>query len=125
MLELRAKRGARSERRFGFRKGRRRLGKFIQNRGRFVKQKIFGHANNCRGDTEGPASESRALRGSHVIVSLLSEPDRRIVGAGHRASFTHLIRVPGPAGLASRISIAARVGYCRDHNAIPIYVDVD
>src|SRR6266702_1585668 len=59
-----------------------------------------------------------------VLFSLLPEPHRRIVGAGHGASFTHLIRVPGPAGVSGGISITARVGYCRDHNPIAIHVDV-
>ena len=59
-----------------------------------------------------------------VLFSLLPEPHRRIVGAGHGASFTHLIRVPGPAGVSGGISITARVGYCRDHDSIAVDVDV-
>src|SRR5437899_2505056 len=58
------------------------------------------------------------------VLAEVSEPHGYLVGAGRGASFTHLIRVASPAGVAGGISIGARVRYRRDHNSIPVDVDV-
>ena len=50
--------------------------------------------------------------------SLTPEPHCHIVRAGRGASFTRHIHVTCPTGVAGRISIGARVAYCRDHIAI-------
>ena len=59
-----------------------------------------------------------------LVIPLTPEPSCDFVGAGRGAGLTHHIRVPGPASVAGRISVGARVGYCHDHCVIPVNVDV-
>ena len=64
------------------------------------------------------------LSTSAMLFRLLPERHPRIIGAGRGASFTHPIRVASPAGIAGGISIGTRIGYCCDHSAIAVDVDV-
>ena len=56
--------------------------------------------------------------------SLTPERHCHVVGAGRGASFTDLIRVASPAGVAGGIGVGARVRDCRDQYGVPVYVDV-
>ena len=60
-----------------------------------------------------------------LVVLLWREAHFRNIGAGRSAGFTHPMLVPGLAGVAGGINIAARVRYRRDRRrAIPVDVDV-
>jgi hypothetical protein len=54
------------------------------------------------------------------VSFLVPETHCRLVGAGLGASFTDLIRVTRPAGVARGIAVAARVRHRRDQYTVPV-----
>jgi hypothetical protein len=59
-----------------------------------------------------------------LVVLLLREAHFRNIGPDRSAGFTHLILVPGLAGVAGGIIILSIVRRCHDQHAIAVDVDV-
>ena len=71
------------------------------------------------------SSPTRVPSGTEAAtLPLMPERPCHLVGASQSAGLTYHIRVSGPASVAGRISVGARVGYRHDHSAIPVNVDV-
>src|SRR5260370_7605883 len=71
-----------------------------------------------------PAAGRRVESRSGLVVPLLPEAHCHLVGAGLGSSFTHLIHVLSPAGVAGGIDIGTIVRRCHAHYAITVGVDV-
>src|SRR5215472_3328386 len=98
---------------------------------------MLDRARFCRGSATDKASDAQRpllmcddaspFYGSIVQwpgCPLTPERHCHFVGAGLGTSVTHLVHEASPAGDACGISIAARVGNCRDHISITVDVDV-